>query len=360
MFQRVMEKHDIASVADLEKLSSEIGAVRKQLVKSSIDEKEYRRKKRESAMRKMTIPFDKVEIYDKIMLGEGGSAKVYKGEYEGVDVAVKVFTIYGASLKDSVEVWKNISKEVAAMAGLSHPNIVRPYGAYQAMQANPPQMGLVMELMPGKSLRDTLVTFKNNGKTVPADLKVKWLLHVARGLHCIIKQGICHCDVKSTNMLFDANGCLKVTDFGLAATTTATSTYSSYTVVGGSTPWMSPEQLKDEGGATEASDVYAFGMVMWEMETCDYPWSYLSTFNKIYQAVAVRGERPPIPDSCVGECCELMKECWQQDAPKRPTFNAIVLRVEGIQKFEPEVAPPSFSPSPSLHIFFAFLVPSFT
>ena len=295
----------------------------------------------------MQIPRGKLTIFKDKMIGKGGSAQVFLGEYEGCEVAVKVFSAVSGTTKEMENVKKTVNREVRTNAKLRSNHIVQFYGFYEDLSHN--EMGLVMELM-NDSLHKKLVSYREEDKTVlketPA-LFLEWAWHMAGGLAYLASQKICHRDVKSANFLFDEKKRLRVADFGLAMTISDISSYSlaHTTNMVGTTAWMSPELLDadsdDEGEAgdssklpyTESSDVYAFGVVLWEMVTCEKPWAG-KTVTSISKRVA-KGERPSLPADCTGEYCKLIEDCWSQDPTDRPTFAFIQHRLRKLQVGKP-------------------------
>jgi serine/threonine protein kinase len=355
MFRLVMDEHDIATATDLRKLSQQLadGSAKLDGLQSSLQNngskltemdhkmdkalgvlhKKNKAEKRISRVRRMEISRDAFTIDRTCRLGKGGFAEVFKGIYDNEDVAIKVFLVLDSSVKELSELWGKVSKEVDAMAQLQHHNIVRAYGAYQALEKK--EMGLILELMEGQSLKEKLNSYSDAGEMVPTTKLHEWLLDMALGIRHIISKGFCHCDIKSANMLFTASGQLKVADFGLAVTIANSSTFTRKGV-GGSIAWMAPEQHLAKGNAvyTEATDAYAFGIVMWEMATCKTPWAG-STAITIVKDVGMHKERPPIPDNCNEKYRALMTRSWDQDAAQRPSFKEIVPLVQDMQNASP-------------------------
>jgi serine/threonine protein kinase len=319
--------HKLDKLDKLDEVDHTLGEVHKILRKTN------KREKRDSRVRRMEISRDAFTIDRTCRLGKGGFAEVFKGIYANKHVAVKVFTVLESTQKEFAELWEKVSKEVDAMAQLQHPNIVLAYGAYQALMDK--EMGLILELMAPHSLKDKLISFSDAGEMVPTTKLHVWLLEMAMGIRHIISKGFCHCDIKSANMLFTASGQLKVADFGLAVTMANSSTFTRKGV-GGSIAWMSPEQhlAEDDAVYTEATDAYAFGIVMWEMATCKTPWAGSAAIT-IVKAVGLQGKRLPVPDSCNDKYRELMTRSWSQDAARRPSFQEIVLLVQDMQKAPP-------------------------
>ena len=175
---------------------------------------------------------------------------------------------------------RNLQHEGAAIHGLVHPNIVRamgfdPYG-------DPPY--LVMEYVPGTSLRPLIAD-----KKLKVDEAVKILRQVLAGLAYAHANGVVHRDMKPENILiheramkdgFDAEGVVKVTDFGLGRAATKTAVGSiAYSAslndaagreIAGTLDYMSPEQ-RSSGEVDARGDLYACGVVLYELLTGERP-----------------------------------------------------------------------------------------
>eukprot|EP01127_Copromyxa_protea_P014389 TRINITY_DN3999_c0_g1_i4.p1 TRINITY_DN3999_c0_g1~~TRINITY_DN3999_c0_g1_i4.p1 ORF type:complete len:416 (-),score=42.13 TRINITY_DN3999_c0_g1_i4:33-1280(-) len=138
---------------------------------------------------------------------------------------------------------------------------------------------------------------------------------------------IIHRDLKPTNLLVDEHFTVKICDFGLSAFLIEDRVKIDKTAPG--TPlWMSPEVLCGEV-VTEKVDVYAFGIVLWEMITAQDPFSHHRDYHAFVEAI-VGGERPPIPDSIHPELSILMQECWQAEPTCRPSFTSLIPRLNNI------------------------------
>ncbi len=124
-----------------------------------------------------------------------------------------------------------------------------------------------------------------------------------------------HKDVKSPNYLITKDFILKLCDFGLAKEMDATITSATETA---SYPWMAPELLK-HNVLSPTYDIFAFGVVVWELWTTDIPFENCEAVNIMYR-ICQENERPPIPPDCPKPIANLMKWCWETDWKKRPSM----------------------------------------
>ncbi|MFQ6059135.1 MAG: protein kinase [Anaerolineae bacterium] len=187
-------------------------------------------------------------------IGQGGMAVVYEGEDTllGRMVAVKVLRPQYSADEAFLARFRH---EAQAAANLAHPNIVGVYDIGQDDDCH----YLVMEYVAGRSLKEIVVA--------EAPLPVRRALDLAIQMCAAVghahRAGIVHRDVKPQNVLVTEDGQVKVTDFGIARALAAASATETGVVLG-TAQYLSPEQAAGEA-ATPASDVYALGVVLYEM-----------------------------------------------------------------------------------------------
>ena len=195
------------------------------------------------------------------LLGQGGMATIYRATDAqlGREVAVKVLHAEYGRDPDFVARFK---QEAQAAASLSHPNIVGVYDF--GADADGPY--IVMELVDGE---DVATLLARNGPLPPRQA-ARLAAEAAHALGAAHARGIVHRDVKPGNILVSADGRVKVADFGIArAWADARLTLPGVTL--GSVHYFSPEQALGEQ-ATEASDIYSLGIVLYELLTGRRPW----------------------------------------------------------------------------------------
>jgi serine/threonine-protein kinase len=195
------------------------------------------------------------------LLGQGGMATVYRASDAqlGREVAVKVLRPEYGSDPGFVARFR---QEAQAAASLSHPNIVSVFDF--GIDAGGPY--IVMEYVDGE---DVATLLARNGPLPPRQA-ARLAAEVAHALAAAHTRGIVHRDVKPGNVLVSADGRVKVADFGIArALADARLTLPGVTL--GSVHYMSPEQALGEQ-ATEASDIYALGVVLYELLAGRRPW----------------------------------------------------------------------------------------
>ncbi len=195
------------------------------------------------------------------LLGQGGMATIFRATDAqlGREVAVKVLHPQYGRDPDFVARFR---QEAQAAASLSHPNIVAVYDF--GTDADGPY--IVMELVDGE---DVATLLARNGPLPPRQA-ARLAAEVAHALAAAHARGIVHRDVKPGNILVSSDGRVKVADFGIArAWADARLTLPGVTL--GSVHYFSPEQALGEQ-ATEASDIYSLGVVLYELLTGRRPW----------------------------------------------------------------------------------------
>lgn len=196
-------------------------------------------------------------------LGRGGMGAVYLGRQLSLDreVAVKVLA---SELADDPQFLERLEREARVMARLRHPNIV----AVHDFQRTEDGAAIVMEFVEGGSLREKLQQHPNG---LPVAEALRILRQIAAGLEAAHATGVIHRDMKPENVLIDADGTARVTDFGLALPLHESSTRLtlSGTAVG-TVDYMAPEQFR--GPEADARlDVFALGVMAYELLTGTTP-----------------------------------------------------------------------------------------
>ena len=259
-----------------------------------------------------TISFDDLEIGRK--LGQGGFGVVNEALWQGAtQVAVK--QLLGQLDQDLMD---EFQRETNVHARLRHPNIILLYG----ICIEPLKVAMVMEFMARGSLYDVL----KNPAELPWSLRLSMALDLASGLLYLHTQHIIHRDLKSLNILIDDRMRAKVSDFGLSKIKL---TSASMTKGGGGTPhWMAPE-LFDEAANTPATDVYATGIVFWEIAARKLPYEGKNQMQ--IGRFIEKGNRETIPAETPSQFAALMTRCWAQRAEDRPDMREVTreLRASG-------------------------------
>ncbi|WP_042369069.1 Stk1 family PASTA domain-containing Ser/Thr kinase [Streptacidiphilus neutrinimicus] len=206
----------------------------------------------------------------------GGMATVYRGVDTRLDrvVALKVMHPGFAADPEFVE---RFIREAKAVAKLSHPNVVGVFDQGEDHAAVPPAVFLAMEYVPGWTLRDLM---RDRGALSPRTA-LDILEPVLAALGAAHRAGLVHRDVKPENVLLTGDGRVKVADFGLVRAVDGQTAATTQQVMG-TVSYLAPEQI-ERGAVDPRTDVYACGVLLYEMLTGAKPHTGESPMQVIYQ-----------------------------------------------------------------------------
>ncbi|BBN20086.1 sterile alpha motif and leucine zipper containing kinase AZK [Marchantia polymorpha subsp. ruderalis] len=274
------------------------------------------------------IAWDDVVIGERI--GQGSYGKVYRADWQGSDVAVKVFL--DQDLK--TEALEEFKSEVAIMRRLRHPNIVLFMGAV----TKPPNLSIITEFCPRGSLYRLL---HRPNRELDERKRIRMAVDVVKGMNYLHRCSppVVHRDLKSPNLLVDKNWTVKVADFGLSRQ--KHSTFLSSKSSAGTPEWMAPEVLRNEP-SDEKSDVYSFGVILWELATLQVPWNGMNPIQ-VVGAVGFQHRRLPT-DTIDPSLAAIIQACWRTDSKLRPSFADLMQELKNLQT-RPTAASPAQSPS---------------
>eukprot|EP01006_Ploeotia_vitrea_P042471 TRINITY_DN66630_c1_g2_i1.p2 TRINITY_DN66630_c1_g2~~TRINITY_DN66630_c1_g2_i1.p2 ORF type:complete len:545 (-),score=68.93 TRINITY_DN66630_c1_g2_i1:1843-3477(-) len=251
-------------------------------------------------------------------LGEGGFGAVYKAHMKknGDTIAVKMCHC------QDVKVHQAFKQEVKLLSTFRHESIVLFRGAC----LQPPRLCIVSELM-SCNLYEYLHEKKHNPSWA---LRLRWVRDLARGMNYLhsLQPPVVHRDLKSLNVLLDEYNHVKLCDFGMARVKEQTFIVTGH--IGGSPAWMAPECLRGDD-FNEKSDVFAFGVLMWEILTRACPWPG-KQMAQLVGLVGFQGKNLELPTDCPPELppsvfkmyLSMVNNCWVREASERPTFQQLV------------------------------------
>jgi eukaryotic-like serine/threonine-protein kinase len=213
-------------------------------------------------------------------IGSGGMSTVYRAFDETLErwVAIKLLHSEISSDSDQIERFR---REARAVARFSHPNVVTVIDAGEDQG----QPYIVFEYVAGETLKERI---RRLGR-LPVPESIAYAIEIGRALEAAHEERLVHRDVKPQNVLIDADGRAKVTDFGIARSLEADGLTAAGRVLG-TTDYVSPEQALGEQ-VTPQSDIYSLGVVLYEMLTGDVPYKADAPV-----AVAMKHVREPMPD----------------------------------------------------------------
>lgn len=244
-------------------------------------------------------------------LGRGGFGVVYCASDKDCGWLLAVKELLKTSLEPrELELYK---REIEILLKCDDPCLLKIHG----FSISTPLI-IVTEYMNGSSLWDLL---KKNLHRLSDSQKTNIALGIAHGMRYLHRHGVIHRDLKSPNVLLDNNLRPKVADFGLGRLAETVVAGAPPTGAVGTPQWMAPELLENQPYGFPV-DVYAYGMVLFELLTGELPFAGLQQVD-IVRAVG-NGERPSIPEKYRSEAIvQLIEECWRQNPEDRPTFKEI-------------------------------------
>ncbi|XP_075477092.1 uncharacterized protein LOC142518233 isoform X1 [Primulina tabacum] len=247
-------------------------------------------------------------------IGQGSFAVVYHGIWNASDVAVKVYC--GNQYNEGM--LRDYKKEIDIMRRLRHPNVLLFMGAACSHE----KLAIVTEYLPRGSLFKTLHKSK---QSLDMRRRLRMAIDVTKGMNYLHHRNppIVHRDLKSSNLLVDKSWTVKVGDFGLSKL--KNTTFLTAKSGRGTPQCMAPEVLRNEP-STEKSDVFSFGVILWELMTECVPWS---NFNPL-QVVGVVGfmdHRLDLPKNIDPRVSSIISDCWQSNPENRPSFEDIIRKM---------------------------------
>ncbi|XP_029417218.1 ephrin type-A receptor 1 isoform X1 [Nannospalax galili] len=253
------------------------------------------------------------------VIGEGEFGEVYRGALRLPNKEYKTVAI--KTLKDASPDghWWNFLREATIMGQFNHPHILHLEGVITKRK---PIM-IITEFMENGALDAFLK--EREDQLAPGQL-VAMLQGIASGMNYLSDHNYVHRDLAARNILVNRNLCCKVSDFGL--TRLLDDFDGTYETQGGKIPirWTAPEAIAHRIFTT-ASDVWSFGIVMWEVLSFgDKPYGEMS--NQEVMKSIEDGYRLPPPVDCPAPLYELMKNCWAYDRTRRPHFLQLQAHLE--------------------------------
>lgn len=244
-------------------------------------------------------------------IGEGGFGKVFRGEMNGLPVAVKKLHVQNLTSRAR----KEFLHEIELISKLRHPALVTFFGAVN----EPGHFAMVMELMEGGSLYHLL---HDDEKELSWLRKCYIIKEVCSGVQYLHSKHIIHRDLKSLNVLLNQQLNPKLCDFGLAIVKTDTesqvNTRSKSSTIGTSR-WLSPEIMQGRKHSYK-SDMWSFGLIALEVATREIPFHSIVEVALVANLSNASATNFPtnIPDDCPDDLRQFIEICLYRDPVSRP------------------------------------------
>ncbi|XP_027091661.2 mitogen-activated protein kinase kinase kinase 1 isoform X1 [Coffea arabica] len=239
------------------------------------------------------------------LLGRGSFGSVYEGiADDGFFFAVKEVSLLDQGEEGRQSIYQ-LEQEIALLSQFEHENIVQYYGT----DKDDSKLYIFLELVTKGSLLSLYQKYNLRDSQVSA--YTRQILHGLKYLH---DRNVVHRDIKCANILVDANGSVKLADFGLAKATKLNDVKSCK----GTAFWMAPEVVnRKTQGYGLAADIWSLGCTVLEMLTRKYPYSRWEPMAALFRIG--RGEPPDIPETLSGDAREFILKCLQVNPIARPS-----------------------------------------
>lgn len=246
------------------------------------------------------------------LLGSGSMGNVYKVRDLELDETIALKTLHSRFARDE-GANRRFRREVKLARRVTHPNVARTFDL--GVAEGIPYM--TMEFISGDSLQNLL---RSEG-ALNSEQLLAVVEPICRGLQAAHDAGVVHRDLKPQNVMLEENGRVIVTDFGIARASASTGQISDSNNTGmvGTPAYMAPEQVADADEIDARADIYALGVMLYEMLTGALPWKGDSAISIAFE----RWDRPPptLPEE--GDwpqaCRDLVHQCLARERDDRPS-----------------------------------------
>ncbi|UJR33983.1 hypothetical protein I4U23_021398 [Adineta vaga] len=259
-----------------------------------------------------SIPIDSI-MNDLVLIGTGVEGSVYRGKLNGQNVACK-------RVKSEAET------NIKHLKKLNHINVIK----FRGVSISAPLFYIVMDYCPYGSLYDVLRRRREKDSCTKPTQVLDWSKQISNGVNYLHSNKFVHRDLKSPNILISDNSILKISDFGTSKQ--LGNKQGQIMSFNGTSAWMAPEVIRQEP-CSEKVDVWSFGIVLWEILTCEIPYHNIDP-NAVMWGVGKGSLTLPIPSSVPEGFKLLMTMCWNQKSINRPSFQQII---KHLNISEPEI-----------------------
>ncbi|XP_063147902.1 RAF proto-oncogene serine/threonine-protein kinase isoform X2 [Candoia aspera] len=279
------------------------------------------------------------EVMLSTRVGSGSFGTVYKGKWHG-DVAVKILKV----VDPTPEQFQAFRNEVAVLRKTRHVNILLFMG-YMTKD----NLAIVTQWCEGSSLYKHLHVQETK---FPMLQRIDIARQTAQGMDYLHAKNIIHRDMKSNNIFLHEDRTVKIGDFGLATVKSRWSGSQQVEQPTGSVLWMAPEviRMQDSNPFSFQSDVYSYGIVLYELMTGELPYSHINNRDQIIFMVGHGCASPDLSKlykNCPKAMKRLVADCVKKVREDRPLFPQILSSIELLQHSLPKIN--RSASEPSLH-----------
>lgn len=271
------------------------------------------------------------------LIGAGGMGSVYEGVHPkiGQRVAIKVLS---PEVSRDEEAVRRFVHEARAASRVEHPSLVKIFNHGQLADET---AYIMMEYVPGESLRDRLLRLAQQGERISVSEAVQFAQQIAAVLSAVHQKGIVHRDLKPANLIITPDSMvpggerIKVVDFGIAKFDSGTETEVGQTTVGkflGTALYASPEVCQMAGEVSAKSDVYALGVILYEMLAGKPPFhapqpGMVIGMHLFKEPPPLSQAAPQTPESL----CDLIHLLLDKSPERRPSMQTVAERLSALE-----------------------------
>ncbi|XP_027057113.1 cytoplasmic tyrosine-protein kinase BMX-like isoform X3 [Pocillopora damicornis] len=275
------------------------------------------------------IPRDQVSVGDPLYRGTFGC--LYKGSVRGLseEQPRKKMEVSIKALQDEADMdtITSFMQEAMVIKGFKHPNVVELVGVV-LQRSTPPY--IVTPLTRNGDLGHFLKISRATSarvQTITSRQLIEFGIEICKGMDYITQKKIVHRNLAAKNCIVNDDLSIKITDFSLARDVNTTNLNDKGIRSRLLVKWTALEGLAEEGQFSEKSDVWSFGVVLWEIVTlAKAPYQAIDS-SKMEQHLQA-GHRLPQPNNCPYDLYFLMKNCWESSPKARPTFSLLLKQLE--------------------------------
>ncbi|KAE9039444.1 hypothetical protein PR002_g5500 [Phytophthora rubi] len=265
------------------------------------------------------IPFRSLEM--KELVGQGYFGDAYRATLDGQDVVVK--TIRASEFGETTsQIVREFQHEAAMLNMFGHHPCIVPFVGASTDTKFP--LALVTQYLPYGSLEDNLRV--PNSSPLSLDERTGMLKDAAAGLLNIHEGGFIHRDLAARNCLVDQGNHVRICDFGLCRRVKSETAGMLMKDAVGPVKYMAPESLQPPHAFSYDSDVYMFGVLMWETYTNSSPFASLTSVEAMMHVL--RGERLPVPRELPASLQRLMQNCFHDSPAERPSMQEVLMALD--------------------------------
>eukprot|EP00039_Didymoeca_costata_P027438 m.18391 g.18391 ORF g.18391 m.18391 type:complete len:544 (-) comp6300_c0_seq2:155-1786(-) len=253
------------------------------------------------------------------LLGSGAFGQVYLAldNSTGEEFAVKQVEIQGELGAENIKEVQSLEQEITLLKNLRHERIVTYYGTERTST----YLAIFMEYIPGRSIHTRLREYGAFREEVVR----KYTRQVLEGIHYLHSHGIIHRDIKGANVLADANGNVKLADFGASKRLQSIKTMMGFKSIHGTPYWMSPEAITTGVNVGRETDIWSTGALVVEMLTTKPPFADCEPMAALFKiGQADTDFSKIIPQNASPSCRAFLVLCFKRDPKDRPTAKILL------------------------------------